>query len=186
MSGIPRDEAVASRDADSGHSRRWAIWHHQFDLVRAADGVRYLRRWWIVKTPWGGIALHRMDGPDARETLHDHPFPFVSIVLRGGYLERRLDPKTMLVQEARDVGRVNVVRRHDAHTIRQLLRVPTWTLLLVGRHRRTWGFWEPLMPLTDWEPDGLGGTRPSGWIAAADGEWRWTKHDAFDSGHYVP
>lgn len=166
------DESTPPPDVDSARARRWAIWHHQFDLVRAEDGVRYLRRHWIIKTPLGGIILHRMDGPDARDTLHDHPWTFVSIVLRGGYVERRLRPRTYDVDERHVVRRVNRLRVGvDAHSIRELMRVPTWTLLLVGPVRRTWGFLEP---------DSLTGivVQPKG--------WRWLRHDAFDSGHYVP
>ncbi len=160
--------------ADGGHSRRWAVWHHQFDLVRASDGERYLSRWWLVKIPWGGIALHRMGAPDPRATLHDHPFAFVSLVLRGGYVERRRDPLTLAVDEHRVVRRGRVMRRTDAHSIRELLRVPTWTLVLAGPHRRKWGFWEP-----------------RAWGATLDGpamdhatHWRWTPHDQYDSGNY--
>ncbi len=152
------------------HAPRWALGHHQFDLMRIVDRVTYLRRWWLVKTPAGGIALHKMTAPDARPELHDHPFPFISIVLAGGYIERRLDPTMMHVDEHHVVRRINIVRRHDAHSIRALLGPVCWTLLLVGRHRRTWGFWEP----DEWHPVG---DDPS--------LWRWTKHDAFDSGHYA-
>lgn len=157
---MPRDEAVGP---DGAHSRRWTIWHHQFDLVRAEDGETYLRRWWIVKTPYGGIALHRMTAPDARETLHDHPFSFLSIPVRGGYYEKRLNPRTMEVG-GRWVTRFNLVRKHDAHSIRALTRPVVWTLLFIGKHRRTWGFWER----SNYSPN----------------FWSWTKHDAFDSGHY--
>lgn len=164
--------------------RRWSGPYHQFDLTRTDDGSLYLRRWWLFSTPLGGVLLHRMSAPDARPTLHDHPFSFVSIVLRGGYVEDRLDPMTFTVS-GHVVRRVNVVRKHDAHTITRLLRNPTWTLLLVGKHHRTWGFWEP-GEARSWNhvPDGAGGTERDGtWSARV---WRWTKHDAFDSGHYVP
>lgn len=157
-------------------SPRWAIAEHQFDLVQRATGLVYLRRWWIVKTPWFGVALHRMDAPDARPELHDHPFGFVSIVLGGGYVERRLDPLTMTVDETHQVRRLNRVRPHDAHSIRRLLAVPTWTLLLVGPYRRTWGFLEPEVRPNDdhWR----------GWVPAVlTGSWLWTPHDRFDSGH---
>lgn len=166
------DEALLGRESSASH-RRWAFWpYRQFDLVRATDGATYLTRWWIFACPWGGIALHRMTASDARPTLHDHPFSFVSVVLRGGYDEDRLDPRTMKVAP-HVVRRVNLVRAGiDAHSIRHLLRVPTWTLLLVGRHLRTWGFWEPTEYLNaDLPPRAM---------------WTWTAHDAFDSGHYVP
>lgn len=161
----PRDESVGTKPGpDGARSKPWALFHHQFDLIRASDQVVYLRRWWLVKTPWGGIMLHRMGGPDARPTLHDHPFAFVSIVLRGGYIERRRRGRSMDVQLNR-VRWLNVMRRDDAHSIRLLLRYPTWTLVFTGKHRRTWGFWEP---------------------TGVDGVYLWTRHDAFDSGHYVP
>lgn len=142
--------------------------HKQFVLVRREDDVVYLTRWWLVKTPWCGIILHRMDGPDARATLHDHPFAFTSIVLRGGYIERRLDPMQMKTID-HVVRRMNVMRRDDAHSIRTLLRVPTWTLMLVGRHRRTWGFLYTYEDLPDAGPD----ITDIGWV----------RHDQFDSGH---
>jgi len=164
-----RDEAQPSLGADDAHAPEWALWHHQFDLKRTADGSIYLTRWWLVKTPLGGIALHRMSAPDARPTLHDHPFSFLSVVLRGSYYEHRLEPRTMRVTR-RWVTRFNLVRKHDAHTIAVLGADVVWTLLFVGKHRRTWGFWEPDV-FSDANGDGS--------------VWHWIKHDAYDSGHYA-
>lgn len=187
-----RDEARNSRAADEGKRPRWHLkpWRprYQFTLTRAVDDTDYLTRWWLLATPWGGIALHRMDGPDARaDTLHDHPMAFVSRVLRGGYIEQRLDPSTMFVGE-RVVTRWNVMRRYDAHTITGLLRVPTWTLLFMSPNRRKWGFLEPASDYRAWNyvPDGEGGTMPDGRWTAPGGRWVFTHHDAFDAGHYLP
>lgn len=171
----PRDEATAPIGVDSARARRWEWCRRQFDLVRARDGVTYLTRWWIIKTPLGGVALHRMQGPDARDTLHDHPWTFLSVVLRGGYTERRLRPGDMTVDEQHIVTRCNLVRAGvDAHSIRALHRTPTWTLLIVGPVRRTWGFLEHITDISAWPH------RP------AEQHWRWTRHDAYDSGHYIP
>lgn len=158
------DESVAPPTRRDASKPRWGLFVRQFDLVRTSDGTTYLTRWWIIATPMGGLVLHRMQAPDARITIHDHPFSFASFVLRGGYIERRLRPREMVIDDRRVVRRVNVMRKHDAHSIIRLLRVPTWTLLFVGPQRRTWGFWHE-----------IGG-----------GEWRWIRHDRFDSGHYVP
>jgi len=103
----------------------------------------YLRRLRIVETPLFGLYLHRIGTPDSRPTLHDHPWNFTAFVLRGGYTERRLDPKTMRVC-ARRVRHVNRMRTHDFHAITELLRVPTWTLVFVGRRARTWGYLEEI------------------------------------------
>lgn len=44
----------------------------------------------------------------------------------------------------RTINHVNVMRRDDAHYIERLHRTPTWTLLLVGARRRTWGYWRKM------------------------------------------
>jgi hypothetical protein len=44
----------------------------------------------------------------------------------------------------RTVKRFNRMRRDDAHYILNIHRVPTWSLIFVGRRRRTWGFYVPL------------------------------------------
>lgn len=124
-----------------GRSARWVVMG-RFEVPDYDGDGLYLTRWRIIQTPWFGLYLHRMTGPDPRPTLHDHPWNFLSIVLRGGYIERRLDPLTMVVNEAHRIRRVNRMRTHDAHSIRRLLRVPTWTLLFVGARRRTWGYVE--------------------------------------------
>lgn len=103
----------------------------------------YLTRWRIVETPWASLFLHRFDGPDSRPVLHDHPWSFVSIILRGGYQEERRDERDRTVR-TRQIRFVNVMRRDDAHFISHLNRLPTWSLLLVGKRRRTWGYWRPV------------------------------------------
>lgn len=107
----------------------------------SGDGV-YLTRWRVIETPLFAVFVHRFRGPDPRPTLHDHPWNFLSVVLRGGYVERRLDPKTLRVRVHRPVRLLNYVRSSDAHAIVSLDRDPTWTLLFVGRRRRTWGYLE--------------------------------------------
>jgi len=117
-------------------SPRWGFME-RFELPDYDDPTRnYLTRLRVVQTPWFGVYLHRMDGPDPRPTLHDHPWPFVSFVLRGGYTERIAYGETDGVA----VTRVNVKRAQDVHSITRLHRTPTWTLMLVGRRRRVWGY----------------------------------------------
>jgi hypothetical protein len=114
----------------------------RFEVPNYDDDGVYLTRWRVIQTPWAALYVHRMTGPDPRATLHDHPWSFLSIIVRGGYIERRLDPMTMTVDHWHVVRWWNRVRALDAHSIRSLLRNPTWTLLFVGRRRRTWGYLE--------------------------------------------
>jgi len=130
-------ESPWSSDGDMAAGRgKWAFWE-RFDAPDYDDPSKtYLSRLRIISTPWFGIYLHRFYGPDPRWTLHDHPWPFVSFVLRGGYVERR--PGGF-----RRVRWVNVLRRGDVHAIVSLNRTPTTTLMLVGRRNRKWGYVEP-------------------------------------------
>lgn len=114
----------------------------RFEVPQYDDDGTYLTRWRLIRTPWFGIYVHRMTGPDPRLTLHDHPWSFLSMILRGGYVERRLDPYTLKVEEQRTVRWWNRVRATDGHSIRTLLRNPTWTLCLVGPEVRMWGYVE--------------------------------------------
>lgn len=133
---------MSAKRLANNRSARWAFME-RFEVPDYDGDGNYLTRWRIVQTPWFALYLHRFDGPDPRSTLHDHPWNFLAVVLRGGYVERRLNPQTMTVNESHRVRWVNRVRTHDAHAIMRLLRVPTWTLLLVGRRQRTWGYFEP-------------------------------------------
>lgn len=125
----------------------------KFEVPNYDGPGNYLTRWRVIRTPWAAIYVHRFDGPDPRPTLHDHPWNFTSIVLRGGYVERRLNAETLEVDEAHTVRRVNRVRAAEAHSIMRLLRVPTWTLMLVGRRTRTWGYLQKAAgPMWAWTP----------------------------------
>lgn len=119
--------------------------------------INYLERLRIIQTPWWAVYLHRLGTPDSRPTLHDHPWSFLSIILWGGYFERRLDTKTRKVR-IKHRRFINIMRRDDAHSIHTLDRTPTWTLLFVGKRRRTWGYLRPI-PFSN------------------RGEWYWTPFD---------
>lgn len=116
---------------------------------QAGDTSPYITRLRIVDTPWFGVFVHTMHRPDAQPMLHDHPWPFVSFVLRGGYTERILDPVTRQVRE-RHIRRFNRKRMIDAHYIVALDQRPTRTLMFVGRTRRKWGYWEQVLGSSTW------------------------------------
>ncbi len=47
----------------------------------------YLRRWYLVRTPWFAIFLHKFERSDEDRALHDHPWPFIVIPIWRGYIE---------------------------------------------------------------------------------------------------
>lgn len=47
----------------------------------------YLYRWFLLKTRWANVYLHHFVGDDWALDLHDHPKRFISIGLKGSYIE---------------------------------------------------------------------------------------------------
>ncbi len=98
-----------------------------------------LTRFFLLNTRWLGVYLHRIDRPDADRECHDHPWSFVSLVLRGGYREERLE-RGATDETVRRRFSLAFRRWADAHRIVSV-RPSTWTLILRGRDSGVWGFW---------------------------------------------
>lgn len=109
----------------------------------------YLVRLRVLQTPLFGIMVHRINGPDARAVLHNHPFPFISFVIKGkGYTEYVPGPggspeSTAPYAIPRRIRRVNVKRFNNSfHWINEVHGDHTYTLVFTGRRRRVWGYLE--------------------------------------------
>lgn len=126
--------------------------------LRRADGRVYLNRWGVQHPRLGAIFLHRMDAPDPGIDLHDHPWTFVTVILKGGYVEQRANIRHAVAQawhaengvllaRGRTVtlrpGSVKMMRLDECHTIFRLLKEQSWSLVLAGPVRCKWGFYTP-------------------------------------------
>lgn len=127
------------------HVRRasWSIMSRLDIKPRDHQAEHYITRWRIVRTPAFGVLLHRISSPDL-PVYHDHPWDFVTITLVGCYSENR--PGRTLNRR-----RIRFRRGESPHYIAELHSPVVWSLLLVGRRRREWGY-----------------------ITEADGGYRWT------------
>lgn len=133
-------------------NNKWVLWERN-EIPDVSSDQTYLRRWRIIETPWGGIYLHHILLPDGDLALHDHPFRFAALILRGGYREVRQRIYGPLKPSRRLYGRrqwrwhgwlsLNGMGMEDAHKITSV-KPNTWTLVLRGRRMREWGFYEPL------------------------------------------
>lgn len=147
--------------ATDGSGRRWAI-GKRYDIPDLLDRSRvYLRRRRLIQTPWFGVYLHAIHLPDRDRHLHDHPWPFASLILRGGYDEEFCRTRAAALAQARahadwpDEFAIGALRKtwragsfhrmplHAFHAITSLHRTPTWTLVLVGRRQHEWGYATP-------------------------------------------
>lgn len=108
-------------------------WKHIRDIDRPDD--IYLSRLMLVRLPWFGIYLHIIRRPDWAHCQHDHPWPFTTIILRGGY-EEMVGDKTFV----RRPGYVGYRPRGFEHRITRLLTATAVTLVFRGRNHESWGF----------------------------------------------
>lgn len=130
------------------------------DIEKTVDGekVLYLRRWFIFSRLWGGIYLHKIVRPDDDDLPHDHPWSFVTFVLKGGYRDEswvKLTPLSIrlsLVEKYCYPWNFYFRRAEHVHRVRLHVAkgrpipswddryIPAWTLVFRGPVRRKWGF----------------------------------------------
>lgn len=113
-----------------------------------------LLRYILIRFPRFGIYLHHMLRSDYDRALHDHPWPFISFVLAGGYTEvhdQTIDgkqvrvehkPGSILLRPAEWRHRFVLKGLADPNATQDRFR-DAWTLVIVGRRQRKWGFFLP-------------------------------------------
>jgi hypothetical protein len=110
----------------------------------------------ILKTPFGNLDLHVFHASDAGRDLHDHPWAYISLILRGGYCEVTPDSKTQraiingIPMPVPDGGWTRRRRRRPyslayraarfAHRVELIDGTPSVSLVWTFPKYREWGF----------------------------------------------
>lgn len=95
----------------------------------------YLFRWHLITTRRAKVYLHKFVGDDWSLDHHDHPKRFISLGLWGSYLEH---------SEGEERRYSAPWARSFPATHRHRITTPwgtCWTLVIVLRTVREWGFW---------------------------------------------
>lgn len=107
--------------------------------IRSREGVLHFRRWRLFSIPWFRIYLHEIHKEDEDAHLHNHPWNFASLILRGGYVERFKD----------GMGGVNwvlpwtwnVKQAEEYHKVESLFYPsPSISLVFAWGPYRPWGY----------------------------------------------
>lgn len=112
---------------------RLPFWKHIADLDSPGDV--YLSRLMLLKTRLLGVYFHIIRRPDYARCEHDHPWAFVTIILRGGYEE-----EVEGVLHKRRVGYIGYRPRSFEHRITSLPKGTAWSLVIRGPDHFDWGF----------------------------------------------
>lgn len=121
-------------------SPRWGLWRW-YDIV--LNDVLYLTRLNIIQTPCFSVKLHWIHRPDPDRDIHDHPWPFMAFVLRGGYVEYASTNPHTCSGRRRVINWFNHKNIYTAHRI-SYVKPNTLTLIFTGPRStiKEWGFFD--------------------------------------------
>ena len=90
------------------------------------------------------VFLHKFLKSDP-DDVHDHPWPYATLILKGGYYEWTpvFDGQGKKIAETctwRGAGSFRTCGATSYHRIELDPTVETWTLFMPGPHKREWGF----------------------------------------------
>lgn len=113
-----------------------------------ADGSLYMGRYGVFETKYLSCRIHHIATADDDCALHDHPWPFVSVVLRGGYTEllpRMPTPCWNGDEETtypvrRNAGSVAFRGAACRHRVSEV-GPGTWTMFVYFKWKQDWGFY---------------------------------------------
>tara|TARA_B110000503_G_scaffold5510_1_gene7610 strand:+ start:574 stop:1038 length:465 start_codon:yes stop_codon:yes gene_type:complete len=108
----------------------------------------YLERYYLFlkerKSFPFNVFLHKFLKGDP-DDVHDHPWPYATLILRGGYWEYTpvfTDDGSMVGEEKRwrGPGHFRTCQPNSYHRIELEPGITAWTLFMPGPHKREWGF----------------------------------------------
>lgn len=130
----------------------------------------YMNRWWLVPYVSAGsahadgcgwvswrrplarvlqhlgiaIRVHEILRSDLGRDPHDHPWAYVTVILKGRYCEQRYDANGVLISSKwHGPGSVLFRRAADLHRLTLPSAYAVTTLFITGRYRQKWGFMTP-------------------------------------------
>ena len=117
-------------------------------VMDRVENEPYLERYYLFlrereRFPFN-IFLHKFLKSDP-DDVHDHPWPYATLILKGGYWEwiphfDTVGRKTGEYQVWRGPGHFRISKANSFHRIELDPDITAWTLFMPGRKCRDWGF----------------------------------------------
>lgn len=127
------------------------------EIVYREDGqTPYIVRWHLLHTKWFRVMIHHILCTDETLCPHDHPWNFISIILKGAYTEHRFEqdfPRYSFDSALERKGGRYHTRTYypagsilyrpaaTAHRLEVAEGKTTWTMVITSSKKRRWGFW---------------------------------------------
>lgn len=108
--------------------------HFNFKEIGWEEIGEKFTRYVLLKTKWFSIYVHQLWAPSWHPECHDHPWWFLTLLLKGGYLEK-VNGKNF----HRHPGMVLYRPGSFSHNVITPYGV-SWSLIIAGPKSRDWGF----------------------------------------------
>lgn len=117
-------------------------------IMDRADAEPYLERYYVFlkDRKWFpfNVFIHKFLKSDP-DDVHDHPWPYATLILRGGYYEWTpdFDSHGLQIGETRHwraPGHFRICSSSSYHRIELVPGITAWTMFIPGPQRRDWGF----------------------------------------------
>lgn len=102
-------------------------------ITRGYTDIPYLIRYSLFSCRFFAVKLHHILVSDD-DCLHDHPWSFLSILLRGAYLEESTNDARLYQAPA-------ILFRKAEWKHRLVIGKPVWSFVITFKKVREWGFW---------------------------------------------
>ena len=117
-------------------------------VMDRVENEPYLERYYLFlrereQFPFN-VFLHKFLKSDP-DDVHDHPWPYATLILKGGYWEwiphfDTVGRKTGEYQAWRGPGHFRISKANSFHRIELDPNITAWTLFMPGPKQRDWGF----------------------------------------------
>ena len=117
-------------------------------VLDRVENEPYLERYYLFlrereRFPFN-VFLHKFLKSDP-DDVHDHPWPYATLILKGGYWEwiphfDTVGRKTGEYQVWRGPGHFRISKANSFHRIELDPDITAWTLFMPGPKQRDWGF----------------------------------------------
>lgn len=173
----PPDFVVGADDPQGAYLNRWYVtpWRGWYRAVPEAQRTHW-QRFAVAVSRWlPNVYLHQFLRSDDPRALHDHPWAWASLLLRGSYIEHTIAAGGIHRHAVRSAGSLKICGPRTAHRIElwnTLSGRPDecWTLFITSPILREWGFHCPHLGWVPWRRFTAAGTGKRGEIGQGCGE----------------
>lgn len=104
--------------------------------IKSQEGVLHFQRWRMVETPFFNLYLHKIHKADEDRHLHNHPWNFFVLCIRGSYVEDVSGKRYATVMP----WSFRYRNRKAYHKILKIVKGPVTTLVFTFGKKRVWGY----------------------------------------------